>query len=79
MPETIFLPKWGMTMTEGRVARWLKQVGDRVKADEELVEIETDKAMSVVTAPIDGVLTQILVEADNTVPVGTELGTITPL
>ncbi len=76
MTETIFLPKWGMTMTEGRVIRWLKQAGDPVRAGDELVEVETDKVLNAIPAPIDGVLTEILVAADETVPVGTELGII---
>lgn len=78
MPETLFLPKWGMTMTEGRISRWLKQVGDAVAAEEEVVEVETDKVLNVLTAPVAGKLTAILVPEGETVPVGTELGTITP-
>jgi len=78
MAETVFLPKWGMTMTEGTVVKWLKQVGDRVAADEDLVEIQTDKVATLLPAPVAGVVTAILVPAGETVKVGTELAIITP-
>lgn len=79
MTETIYMPKWGMTMTEGHIGRWLKQVGDRVSAGDELVEVESDKVLNALTSPVDGVLTEILVPAGEDVEVGTELAVITLL
>jgi 2-oxoglutarate dehydrogenase E2 component (dihydrolipoamide succinyltransferase) len=78
MPESVFLPKWGLTMTEATILHWLKQEGDSVAADEELVEVETDKVVNTLTAPVAGVLSQILVKEQETVEVGTELAVITP-
>ncbi len=79
MHEIIYLPKWGMTMTEAHIGRWLKQVGDQVSIGEELVEVESDKALNCLTSPIDGILTDILVPAGEDVAVGTELAIVTPL
>ncbi len=78
MSEKIFLPKWGMTMSEAHIGRWLKQVGDHVSEGEELVEVESDKILNTLTSPIDGILTEILIPSDRDVEVGTELATITP-
>jgi 2-oxoglutarate dehydrogenase E2 component (dihydrolipoamide succinyltransferase) len=78
MPESVFLPKWGLTMTEATIVHWLKQEGDVVAADAELVEVETDKVVNTLTAPVAGVLAQILVKEGETVEVGTELAVITP-
>jgi pyruvate dehydrogenase E1 component beta subunit len=62
----ILMPALSPTMTEGKLARWLKKEGDPVKAGEVIAEIETDKATMEVEAVDDGVLTRILV------PEGTE-------
>lgn len=78
MSESVFLPKRGLTMIEATIVNWLKKEGDLVAADEELVEVETDKVVNTLTAPIAGVLTQILVKEQETVEVGTELAVITP-
>src|SRR4051794_5296066 len=74
----ITLPEMGESVTEGTVLEWLKQVGDEVEADEGIVEVSTDKVDTEVPAPAAGVLTRILVEPDETVPVGTVLGEIDP-
>ena len=50
------MPKWGLTMTQGRVVKWLAQKGDRVAAGSEVVDVETEKIASAVEAPADGVL-----------------------
>jgi 2-oxoglutarate dehydrogenase E1 component len=68
----------GESVTEGTVLGWLKQVGDRVEADEPLVEISTDKVDAEVPAPVSGTLVTIVAEADETVQVGSVLGEIEP-
>ena len=72
----VLMPQLGETVTEGTVAGWRKQVGDRVQADEILLDIETDKVSMEVPAPQAGVLAKILVEAGTTVAVGTILAVI---
>ena len=71
------MPKWGMSMREGTVARWFKQEGEPVQAGETLLEIETEKMTNVVDAPSSGVLARVLVEAGATVPVQQLLALIT--
>lgn len=80
MPETpagdgqaVEMPALGESVTEGTVSRWLKKVGDRVEVDEPLLEVSTDKVDSEVPSPIAGVVTEILVQEDETVDVGTVL------
>jgi 2-oxoglutarate dehydrogenase E2 component (dihydrolipoamide succinyltransferase) len=72
----VLMPQLGETVAEGTVAGWRKQVGDRVQADEILLDIETDKVSMEVPAPQAGVLAKILVEAGTTVAVGTVLAVI---
>ena len=72
----ITMPQMGESVTEGTVLEWLKQVGDRVEADEPLVGISTDKVDAEVPAPAAGTLTKITAEADSTVAVGAVLGEI---
>ena len=74
----ITMPQMGESVTEGIVLGWLKQVGDRVEADEPLVEVSTDKVDAEIPAPAAGRLVKILVEADDTVQVGSVLGEIDP-
>jgi pyruvate/2-oxoglutarate dehydrogenase complex dihydrolipoamide acyltransferase (E2) component len=76
MLDEVYLPKLGMTMTEGTVANWLKAEGDRVSEGEDLVEVEADKVLTTLTAPVSGTLSEILVQAGETVVVGTRLATI---
>jgi pyruvate dehydrogenase E2 component (dihydrolipoamide acetyltransferase) len=66
----------GFDMTEGKVARWLKKIGDPVKQGEPIVEIETDKVNIEAEAFADGVLREILVGDGTTVPVGSMIGII---
>ena len=70
------MPQLGETVTEGTVIAWHKAAGDPVKSDEILFEVSTDKVDTEVPAPADGVLSEILVEAGKTVPVGTRLAVI---
>src|SRR3954468_15202400 len=72
----ITMPQMGESVTEGTVLEWHKQVGDRVEADEPLVEVSTDKVDADVPAPAAGTLTKILAEPDQTVTVGQVLGEI---
>jgi multifunctional 2-oxoglutarate metabolism enzyme len=72
----ITMPQMGESVTEGTILQWLKQVGDRVEADEPLVEVSTDKVDAEVPAPAAGTLTKIMAEPDETVQVGAVLGEI---
>jgi 2-oxoglutarate dehydrogenase E2 component (dihydrolipoamide succinyltransferase) len=74
----VIMPQLGETVTEGTVANWYKKVGDAVKTDEPLFEVETDKVTTEIPAIASGVLKAILVEAGATVPVGTVLAVIEP-
>lgn len=74
----LVLPKMGESVTEARIIRWLKKPGDRVEADEPVLEIATDKVDSEVPAPTAGILTEIRVKEGETVPVGTVLAIIAP-
>ncbi|MDO5050032.1 MAG: 2-oxoglutarate dehydrogenase, E2 component, dihydrolipoamide succinyltransferase [Actinomycetaceae bacterium] len=76
MAEAVKMPALGESVTEGTVTEWLKQVGDTVEVDEPIVEVSTDKVDSEVPSPFAGVITQILVEEDETVEVGTVLALI---
>ncbi len=68
--QTITMPKWGMTMTEGKVAEWLKAPGDRIEPGDEFVEIETEKITNVVEAQVSGLLRRILVQPGQSGPCG---------
>src|ERR687898_1468043 len=72
----ITMPQMGDSVTEGTVLEWHKQVGDQVEPNETLLEVSTDKVDAEVPAPVAGTLVRILVEADETVPVGTILAEI---
>lgn len=73
----ILMPQLGETVAEGTIAVWHKRPGDRVKADEILIDVETDKVATEIPSPADGVLTEILVGEGETVEVGTLLAVIT--
>ncbi len=72
----VVMPQMGVSVTEGTVTRWFKQVGEFVAADEALLEISTDKVDTEVPSPGAGVVTQILVQEGETVEVGTLLAVI---
>ena len=74
--ERVVMPALGESVTEGIVTRWLKQVGESVALDEPLLEISTDKVDTEIPSPIAGVLQEILVSEDETVPVGAALAVI---
>ena len=70
------MPALGESVTEGTVTRWLKQVGDEVAVDEPLLEVSTDKVDTEIPSPVAGTLTSILVQEDDTVPVGADLAIV---
>ena len=76
MTANIVVPALGESVTEATVAKWLKAQGEAVKADEPLLELETDKVTLEVFAPTAGVLSEIKVDAGQTVEVGAVLGVI---
>jgi 2-oxoglutarate dehydrogenase E2 component (dihydrolipoamide succinyltransferase) len=78
MAVEILVPALGESVTEATIARWLKSAGERVEADEPLVELETDKVTVEVPAPSAGVLTSLAVGEGDNVEVGALLGSIDP-
>ena len=76
MSEKITVPTLGESVTEATVSKWLKSQGDKVIADEPIVELETDKVNVEVPSPSNGVLGSIAVQEGQTVNVGSLLGTI---
>jgi len=74
MLTEIRVPTLGESISEATVGKWFKQRGDAVKADEPLVELETDKVTLEVNAPAAGVLTEIAAESGQTVAIGALLG-----
>src|SRR5581483_5888400 len=72
----VVMPQMGVSVSEGTITKWLKQVGDQVEADETLLEISTDKVDTEVPSPASGVVTEILVPEGETVDVGTVLARI---
>src|SRR5438445_633598 len=76
MTVTVSMPQLGESVTEGTVTRWLKKEGERVEADEPLLEVSTDKVDTEIPSPVSGILRGITVAEDETVAVGAELAVI---
>src|SRR5437588_5878385 len=76
MPTPIKMPRLGESVAEGTIGSWLKQEGEMVEKDEALAEVITDKITAELPSPIAGRLTKILVQADETVGVGTDIALI---
>jgi len=76
MTTTLVMPQMGFDMKEGRIIRWLKKEGDLVTHGEEVLEIETDKAIISIPANSTGTLLKILAAEGSTVPVGNGIGVL---
>ena len=76
MSVSVTMPQLGESVTEGTVTRWLKKEGERVEADEPLLEVSTDKVDTEIPSPVAGLLRGITVAEDETVEVGAELAVI---
>jgi 2-oxoglutarate dehydrogenase E2 component (dihydrolipoamide succinyltransferase) len=76
MSEKITVPTLGESVTEATVSKWLKLKGEKVSADEPIIELETDKVNVEVPSPISGILSNITVKEGETVKVGSLLGTV---
>src|SRR5438874_4849815 len=75
MPVEIKVPSVGESITEGTIARWIKNDGEQVQQDEPIVELETEKATQEIPAPAAGVL-HVKVQAGERVSIGSVVGTI---
>ena len=74
----ITMPKWGLTMTEGKVVRWSKEQGAGFAPGDELLEIETSKITNVVEAETSGTLARIVAPEGSTLPIGALLAVVAP-
>ena len=74
--KPIVMPKWGLAMQEGMVAKWLVEQGAEIKAGDEILDIETSKIANVFESPVAGRLRRVVVGEGETVPVGALLGVV---
>jgi pyruvate dehydrogenase E2 component (dihydrolipoamide acetyltransferase) len=72
----IVMPKWGLAMQEGMVAKWLVEEGAKISTGDEILDIETSKIANVFESPVAGPLRRIVVQEGETVPVGALLGVV---
>ena len=73
----VILPKWGVSMQDAILVRWLKQAGDQVQKGEPIAEFETDKVETELEAPVSGTIIQLLADEEDTVDVGAVIAEIT--
>lgn len=76
MKVDVLLPQWGMGMSEGTVVEWLKAVGDLVKEDEPLAEIESAKVEETLESPASGTIVEILLAEGETAEVRSVIAVI---
>lgn len=76
MATILSMPKWGLAMKTGRVVEWLKKPGESVQQGEPIVQIESEKAVNEVEAPVGGIVRSLLVEEDESAPVSAPLAII---
>ena len=74
--QPITMPKWGLAMEEGVLARWAVEEGAQIAAGQEIMDIETTKIANVFESPVAGVLRKKVVPDGETVPVGALLGVV---
>ena len=68
----VTIPKWGLSMKEGKVNRWLAKIGDSIQAGAEIVEVESDKIAGVIEANSGGVLWRQVAKEGDVLPVDVE-------
>ena len=78
MAINIVIPSLGESISEATIASITKKIGDAIKMDELIIELETDKVTLEINAPASGVLSTLIVKEGDTVIVGQEIGTIDP-
>lgn len=76
MVYEVKMPKLGLTMEEGRIASWYKNIGDKVEEGEVIAAIETEKLISDIKAPASGILAKIIVPEGETAKVGSVIALI---
>ncbi|MCB1718115.1 MAG: acetoin dehydrogenase dihydrolipoyllysine-residue acetyltransferase subunit, partial [Candidatus Competibacteraceae bacterium] len=72
----VVMPKWGLSMSEGRVGEWIAKEGETIRPGQELLDVETDKIAGTVEATDAGILRRRVAEPDQVLPVGALLGVL---
>ena len=68
--QKLTMPKWGFAMTGGRVVEWLTAEGTEISRGDEVLEVETEKAIGVVESPVSGTLRRRVAQSGQEIPVG---------